>query len=274
MTGDAVAAAVAVARGFGLSSTDPVVLANRSNVLVHLRPFPVVARVAGLTAVFRPGVADFLRRDVEVAGYLASRGAPVVPPCVDPPAGPHEHDGHVLTFFHYVPHDPDAVAEPERVGRMLADLHEVLRGYPGELPADGPVADLGRVFTLLERHEVLPDARIGKLRAELGELATLVAGMPGQPLHGDATPANLLVTPNGLVWNDFEDTWHGPVAWDLACLANSKLVDGWVGVAAYPSAVRAEVEVLLRLRRLYSACWPAFTAWARRRTGEGTDPGR
>ncbi|MGH2584336.1 MAG: aminoglycoside phosphotransferase family protein, partial [Dehalococcoidia bacterium] len=42
----AVAAAVAVARAHGLPVEEPAVLADLFSVMVHLRPAPVVARVA------------------------------------------------------------------------------------------------------------------------------------------------------------------------------------------------------------------------------------
>jgi hypothetical protein len=58
------------------------------------------------------------------------------------------------------------------------------------------------------------------------------------------------------VWNDFEDTWLGPVAWDLACLRTSGRVDGAAAVAAYPGAFsRDELEVCVELRRLFGVVW-------------------
>jgi hypothetical protein len=262
---------VAVARGFGVRCAEPVVLHDGSNVLVHLRPAPVVARVASLTALVRPGVEAWLRRDIEMSAYLAGCGVGVVPPCADPPAGPHHRDGLVVAFFAHVPHDAGFAPEPVAVGRLLGELHAALRAYPGALPGDGPVADLRRAFDLLEREGVLPLARLDGLRAELGVLAAAIEGLPGQALHGDAHPGNLLATPNGLVWNDFEDTWRGPVAWDLACLLCSTRVGARAAVAAYPELPDAgEIALFVRLRRLQSVCWPVFVDWVRRVHGLGT----
>ena len=265
----AVAAAVTVARQFGVRSTSPSVLADGSNVLVHLRPAPVVARVASLTALVRPGVEEWVARDISISSYLASRGIPVVRPSVDPPAGPHHHNGRVLAFFEYVPHDESYRPAPEVLGRQLAELHDALRGYPGTLPALGPVNDLRRGLDLLERHGV---AAVDEPRATLEELAPEVDKLPTQALHGDAHPGNLLAGSDGLVWNDFEDTWRGPPAWDLACLAHSSRLDGWAAVRAYPGAPPLpEIELCLRLRRLYAACWElAVKAWGPRRTDEDT----
>jgi hypothetical protein len=76
----ALAAALAVARAHGLRCTEPTILRDRANLMVHLQPSPVVARIATKTALVRPATAEFLARDLAVATFLASRCAPVVPP--------------------------------------------------------------------------------------------------------------------------------------------------------------------------------------------------
>ena len=260
----AVAAAVRVARAHGVRVADPVVLADGSNVLVHLRPAPVVARVATRTTLMRPGVAAWLARDLDVTRYLAGRGFPVVPPATELPAGPHEVAGHVLTFAAHVPHDRDRPVSPEQVAGSLADLHTELRGYPGELPARGPLDDIARVLDRATRRGALAEPEAVALRAEHAELA---AGWDSagavQPLHGDAHAGNLLRTPHGLVWCDFEDTWRGPVAWDLACLAESRRVDGRAALAAYPDPpVAAELALFTRARALLAVLWQQVIAEA------------
>lgn len=256
MTGDAVAAAMAVARGFGMSGIDPVVLADGSNVIVHLRPAPVVARVATLTAELRPGVAAWLARDIAVSGHAAAHGVPVVRPSVDPPPGPHVWDGQVLTFFEYVRHDPGYQPKPAEVGRALAVLHDALAGYDGPLPTEGPIRDLRWILDTLEQERILTGDEIAKLRADAARLVAELGTLPVRALHGDSHPGNLLATPNGLVWNDFEDTWRGPLAWDLACLANTVRLDGRAALVGYPDLPPAdELEVCVRFRRLFGVGW-------------------
>jgi hypothetical protein len=75
----AMRAALAVAETVGVRVGAPVVLHDGSNLLVHLSPAPVVARVPTVTGIVRPG-AGWLRRELAVAGHLARRGAPVVAP--------------------------------------------------------------------------------------------------------------------------------------------------------------------------------------------------
>ena len=55
-------AAVKVAAGLGVYCHDPVVLADGANVVVHLSPAPVVAKVAASTTAVRPDPAAWLQR--------------------------------------------------------------------------------------------------------------------------------------------------------------------------------------------------------------------
>jgi hypothetical protein len=221
-TDRAVKAAVTLARAHGLRVDEPAVLANAYSVRVHLRPAPVVARVPTLTARLRTPGEVWLGRELSVVQFLVERGAPVVPPSGELPPGPHVHDGLALSFWQYVEVDAERIATPAQTGPMLADLHTVLREYPGELPLMGPPRnDIARALEILDSEHTLDLDDLAMLHAahdRLGPLLREPAG-PLQPLHGDVHPGNLLVTAEGLLWNDFEDVCLGPVAWDLASLA-------------------------------------------------------
>src|SRR5579859_1330093 len=99
----AVRAAVTVAARFTVNSTEPVVLADGANVVVHLRPAPVVAKVAASTPEVRPRVRDWLQRELDVSAFLAAEGAPVVPASSELPATVQHGDGHVMSFWRYLP---------------------------------------------------------------------------------------------------------------------------------------------------------------------------
>ncbi len=90
-------AAVKVAASLDVHCDDPVVLADGANVIVHLRPAPVVAKVAASTTAVRPAAA-WLQRELDVVQFLAARGAPVM---TAEPRGPRHRPprrrpGHVL----------------------------------------------------------------------------------------------------------------------------------------------------------------------------------
>jgi hypothetical protein len=244
----AIQAAVSFAEANGVRSTEPEVLKNGSNVLVHLRPAPVVARVAGTTGLVRKPVADWFAREIALVDHLLGHGFPVVAPSSDLPRGPVEHDGQTMTFWQFVAHDAAASIKPAEFAESLADLHGALADYAGPLPVSGPLDDVLLGLPLLGEHAET-------LRAEHTRLSALLpAG--GQALHGDAHPGNVLVTADGLVWNDFEDTWRGPLEWDLAVMARTTLLDGAQALAAYPGPYSAElVEVCREMRWLQVQIW-------------------
>jgi hypothetical protein len=74
-TAHAVAAAQAVAIGNSVSCEDAVVVTGGSNVLVHLKPAPVVARGMTSTAALHVDVESWLARKVAVGAFLSERGA-------------------------------------------------------------------------------------------------------------------------------------------------------------------------------------------------------
>ena len=72
----AVRAAVTVAARFGLAAEEPAVLADGANIVVYLRPAPVVAKVAASTTAVRSDVAGWLQRELDVSAFLDAEGAP------------------------------------------------------------------------------------------------------------------------------------------------------------------------------------------------------
>jgi hypothetical protein len=71
------AAARAVAGEHGVSCEEAEVLSAGSNVLVHLRPSPVVARVMTGTVVLHDDPERWLSREVGVTEFLAPTGLAV-----------------------------------------------------------------------------------------------------------------------------------------------------------------------------------------------------
>ncbi len=249
----AVRAAVAVAAAHGLPAGDPQVLHDGVNVVVHLAPAPVVARVATLTPLLRPDVARPFGREVAVAAALAAAGAAVVAPSDLLPPGPHVHDGLTLSFWTHVEVLPRAPS-PAEAAVALAELHEVLAGLPvtGD-PLDTPLDDLAVFGERAGDRGVAPASR-ARMAEELEALRPRLTG-PVRALHGDAHPGNLLATPQGWRWTDLEDTCAGPVAWDLACLRLTSRLDGRAALDAVGGPSDAELAPWLELRRLHQRAW-------------------
>lgn len=242
--------AVTAATSLGVRCTDPVVLHDGSNVVVHLRPAPVVARVGTLTARVRPGVEAWFRRDALLARHVAARGVQATRPFAEPVVV----DGVAVALWHHEPHDPAAVFTPAEVATRLADLHAALADLDTDLPRLAPCDDTSRALPQLAGQ--VPEPVVALLREENERLREALAAFPVRPLHGDAHPGNLLATPSGPVWNDFEDAFLGPLGWDLACLASTGRLDGTAALAAYPGEYSAEeVAVCVELRKLFGVVW-------------------
>jgi Ser/Thr protein kinase RdoA (MazF antagonist) len=253
-------AAVSVAAGLGVACADPVVLADGANVVVHLSPSPVVAKVAASTPAVRPDAAAWLQRELDTALFLLQAGAPVLAPSPELPAVAHPGGGHVMSFWTYV--QPSGAGPPDEavIGSMLRDLHAVLRTCPVSRPVLAPLGDipafLARPQTQLSPADVsvLTEA-FRQLTADLGPAAE------GQVLHGDAGAGNLMAADGQWVWHDFEDTCSGPVTWDLAATTASPRLDRARILAAYGDPVdEARLRTCEQLRRLHLTIWYALYA--------------
>lgn len=259
------AAAVALAQRVGLPNHDPVILSNRGNLLVHLTPAPVVARVATLTAQTRRDPIVWLTREVAVAGYVASLGGPVVAPAED--AGPHWQDGFAISLWEYV-RALDMVPGPADVGIALARLHRLAQRCPAELGGLNAATDqITDGLAMLEREAVLDTATLAALRdAHTAALSDMLAA-DGEPvvLHGDAHHGNLLAAPaGGWLWIDLEETGRGPAAWDLATMVSHYTErDAGTALGAYAAESGTTVPALApfrRVRDLEAAVWSACMA--------------
>ncbi|MDO8185258.1 phosphotransferase [Conexibacter sp. JD483] len=265
-------AAVAAARELGLAVSDPVVLRDRSNLLIHLRPAPVVARVATATAVARPG-GEGIVRELAVAGALAAAGAAVVAPSALLPPGPHRRGGFALSFWEWIEPRPGPV-DAFVAGARLRECHEALAAANiAGLEEWGALREAEALVAGLGDEHGLDPADVELLRAT-GEREVTRAtglGLPLQPVHGDAHLRNVLTGADGPLWNDWEDSFRGPRGWDLACFfATLPPFDtqdpALAGQAyrGYGEPLHADVlRALVGARRFQMLAWGA--AWARDR---------
>jgi Ser/Thr protein kinase RdoA (MazF antagonist) len=240
--------AVAVAREHGIISTEPYILKDWNNTIVHLAPFPVVAKVA----TGHRGTA-VLPRELSVATHLAQANAPVVPPSSVLPPGPHTRGESVLTLWEFCEHDPEQEAEGFAAGEALSALHAALADYGGELPPFTAVIDeVRRLLMDGQALTALAPSDRAFLRDLHGRLVTNLSGFAivHSPLHGESHMRNLLVAAAGPRWIDFEAACRGPQEWDLAALPDEATV-------AFPHLDQDLLALLRTLRSLCVAvyCW-------------------
>lgn len=248
----ALTAARAVATAHGVRVGEPRLLHSGANVVVHLSPAPLVARVATLTRLLRDGTTSF-GREVRLAGALAGAGAPVVPPADLVPPGPHVHDGTVLSFWPLVEPLPEAPT-PRQAGAAYAELRGFLADLPAEgRPLDTPLDDLAAFLRRAGEWGVPGDVLAG-MAARLERVRPQLDGAARQ-LHGDAHPGNLFATRSGFRWGDLEDSCRGPEQWDLVALRTTRRLDGRAALDSIGGPTDAELAPWLALRELHVAAW-------------------
>ena len=260
------AAARTVARRLDLPHGDARVLSARGNLVVHLAPAPVVARVATLTAWSRADPAAWLRRELVVARHAVARGAAVLAPAVDVDPGPHVVGPDPVTLWAFAAVGSRRPA-PAEAGTALATLHAAVADLPAALPWLTPVHDqVDDALDAARARGLLPAPTVAALRARRDEAAARIdaavtAGSPVGVLHGDAHAGNLVAVGDRLHWTDLEETCRGPLAWDLAVLAASsgphggpRALEAWTaasGIEIDPGALAACTAA----RRVEAAAW-------------------
>ena len=245
----AIRAAVAVANRLGMTSVTPVILKDSNHTSIHLVPFPVVARVVTPRVGQDPSTA--LSAELSVAKHLARAGAPIVAPTIDVPPGPHLEANETMTLWQFVAHCPAEETDGPVAAEGLREIHSALGSYLGRLPSFEVALDACR--RLLQEETALPALATPDkhfLLTEHDRLRRLLgaAAMAPVAIHGDPHLGNVLMTPRGPRWTDWESVCLGPLEWDLACLPESTL--------AIVPAVNTELLAVLRdLRSVCVAVW-------------------
>ncbi|MBD2338523.1 aminoglycoside phosphotransferase family protein [Calothrix sp. FACHB-156] len=251
-----------VAQKQGINFDRAIVLADHSNLLVHLHHTPVVARVATTTGTVRKGDA-WLKREIAVASHLAMRGAPIIPPSTVVAPGPYHHNGLVLSFWEFV-EELDEPVNPTLAGRALRECHEALVNFQGELPVLDALSESEQIFSQLQNEGVFSSADTNMLQRVNERLKTQFQQLqlPMQAVHGDSNPSNVLNTTRGVLWADWEDTFIAPIFWDIASLVAASHVLGkdveWSDAALQGYGVKIDEPVLnlfIEARTFQTVLW-------------------
>ena len=257
----AVQAAQEVAQRHGITAERARVLHDASNVVVHLAPSPVVAKIC------RASVGDKgwrkLATELEVAHHLTRAGAPVVGPCQELPPGPHVQGDFAMMFWRHQDHDSDALATSRGAGHALAQVHAALDSFPETFPSflDRQVRRTAKIL--------VGDSAPCQLQTSdrdflCGQYLSITSELHDRTfrcrtLHGDPHRGNVLVSKAGYLLIDFESVCSGPVEWDLSALPG-------LGAGAFC----VDEDLLSLVRRLRSLC-VAVWCWTRARSSTVLD---
>ncbi len=209
----AVEAGRSAASALGFRVDDGVVVHNSNRVVVRLTPCDVLARVRPLLHQ----TADDL--EVEVAHRLTETSSPVaqLAPRVEPRV--YVHDGFAITLWTYYEPVGSADIAPAEYAQALARLHAGLRQLKVTTPHfTDRVAEAQRLIADPEQTPELPGPDRDLLDHMLCRLSSGISGhgTDEQVLHGEPHAGNLLRTPEGLLFADFETCCRGPVEFDIA----------------------------------------------------------
>ena len=213
-------AATEMAIAHGITPDRCEILQNCSTLVLRLTE-TLVARVVQDVDGPRQG-AEWFARENAIAQHLTEHGAPVIPLHPDLPPGPHEHLGYPMNFWQFVTR-VNAELNPCEIGRTLHQCHDIMRHFAEPLPH---LAILSESLAILQDRELFPQETQQMLRDHLTHSIEVLSSYPQQALHGDAHMGNLMNTSRGLLWTDWEDTFAGPIEWDVASIIwNAQILD-------------------------------------------------
>jgi Ser/Thr protein kinase RdoA (MazF antagonist) len=159
-----------------------------------------------------------------------------------------------------------------QLGRLLARLHTVGRGDDADhRPTMSPETYIGDNLRWVLDAGMIPDGPrepYAEIATRIQErIAPLFEGVELQRIHGDCHLGNLLWTPAGLVFLDFDDMVMGPVAQDLWLMVGGRdawaqrrlqlLLEGYESMLPFPRGTLRLFEPLRAMRMVHWAAWIA-----------------
>ncbi|MFI5897818.1 phosphotransferase family protein [Actinoplanes sp. NPDC051513] len=215
-------AAMSSASSLGLTVHDAAVLHNSNKLTLRLQPCDVLARVA-------PAAYQCAQLEVDIAQQLSEAGSPVV---ALKASEVFVRDDYVVTLWTYYEPVTTQAIPPVDYASALERLHAGMRRVDLPTPhftdrvseAQTLVADRDRTPKLADADRVFLAGALDRLRRAVSD-----SGRPEQLLHGEPHPDNLLSTPAGPLFIDFETCCRGPIEFDLAH-APDEVADQYRGV--------------------------------------------
>lgn len=212
----------------GLNRVDPVILSDAGNLIVHLSPYPSVARIAKhFDGDEAQGLKANLESELEVVRHLKVNNVPVAAFSTDVSPGPYKIGSTWMTLWDYVEKESSPPLLENHLIDLLDQMTQALETYPNPLTELGAWNNVIQGAAFLERVK-LGDPQIENLLKEYKVLNEQLKTVPLFPSHGDAHPNNLIPSSTGWRWIDFEDVSLMPRFWDFASfVSNPTLFEGF-----------------------------------------------
>ncbi|SDC26521.1 Phosphotransferase enzyme family protein [Paenibacillus sp. UNCCL117] len=225
--GDFVLQVSLIAEKTGLTEITPIELSKGGNLIIHLAPHPIVARIATVSSKEDSEYAyKVLDRELRVARHLQSKSIPALSPSELIDAGPYDAGGAWMTLWRYVPPTQLQPPSPSEAVELVNRLSIAMKDFSGDLPVLGVWK---RACQSANKLRSSSDQRIQTLLSVFQRVNERMCNESNVliPCHGDAHARNLLPSPEGWIWSDFEDVSLMPAYWDLASfVGNHALLGG------------------------------------------------
>ncbi len=214
--------------GLNQNLMTPMTLSEAGNLIIHLSPYPIVARIANRFEGDDAGkLQEILETELEVVRHLKAQDVPVVSFSTEVSPGPHKVASTWMTLWEYVEAGSSPPLLETQIISLLDQLTNALEVYPSPLPKLGVWNNVIQGAAFLE-HFKYEDSRILHLLEEYKVMNEQLKQVTLVPAHGDAHPNNLIPSSTGWRWHDFEDVSLMPRHWDLASVvSNPTLFEGF-----------------------------------------------
>lgn len=210
----------AFAQNHNLIEVEPRILSESANLIVHLFPYDIVARVA-VYSVKNEIIKDNMIKEITVAKHLNNSGVAVIHPCETMAPGPHECSNHWFTLWQYEEKFEGGKLTSDLIVSSIQELMSSMLKYPDVLPSLGVWL---RVQASAQNLAKIDDPRVKTLLNHYERLNDYIISIEEQnlvPSHGDSHFKNLFPAKENWLWMDFEDASLMPKYWDLASVVSN-----------------------------------------------------
>lgn len=211
---------------YNLVDVEPRILSESSNLIVHLFPYDIVAKVAVYDSKTE-AIKDCINKEITIANYLKSNGVPAIRPVENMNPGPYECLNHWFSLWQFVEKIERGKMTSETIISSTKELITVMSEYTGSLPTLGVWHKVQNSALNLSKIDHLDFKRLLEQYDIANQYIMTIKEKDLVPSHGDSHVKNLFPTLENWIWMDFEDVSLMPKYWDLASvLANIVLFNG------------------------------------------------
>jgi thiamine kinase-like enzyme len=210
----------------GLNDISFKILSESANLIIHLSPYNIVARIAIYDSCNKI-IQDSMVKEIKVANHLERKGVGVISSKISISSGPHNLSEHYFTLWKYEEKEEGKNMSPDIAIDCIEKLTRGLADYDGELPILGVWKRVNQSAQNLRSNDDPIIKRIVNDFDELNDHFLRIDSIDLVPSHGDAHSRNLFPTKSNWLWSDFEDASLMPKNWDwVSLIANMVLFKG------------------------------------------------